>query len=84
VADGVNRDARPAISASLEPAAPRDVAWVWYLVALVVYVALALVTLSARDNVVLLNWIVGPLFPVIALYAVPTAAKSLATRLTAK
>jgi len=50
----------------------------WYVFALVLYVALSFASLSLRDNVVLLNWIIGPLFPVFVLYVVPTAVKALA------
>lgn len=39
-----------------------------FLVALVVYIALGLVLKSA-----VLNWIVGPLFPLFALYLLPAA-----------
>lgn len=62
-------------------AAPgRDLQWGWYLFALVLYVGLALGSLSLRDNVLLLNWIIGPLFPVVVLYVVPTAVRALARR----
>jgi hypothetical protein len=43
-----------------------------YAVAFVVYVALGVLTRS-----VVLNWIVGPLFLLIALYLVPAAARGL-------
>jgi hypothetical protein len=43
-----------------------------YVVALVVYVVLGLLTRS-----VVLNWVVGPLFPLIALYLVPLAVRKL-------
>lgn len=55
-----------------------DVHWGWYLFALVLYVSLASASLSLRDNVLLLNWIIGPLFPVLVLYVIPTTARRLA------
>ena len=48
--------------------------WVW-AVALVVYVGLGLLTRS-----VVLNWVVGPLFPLLALYLLPRAAGALVRR----
>lgn len=57
-----------------------DIGWWWYLLALVLYVGLALASLSLRDNVLLLNWIIGPLFPVAVLYVIPTLVMSLARR----
>ncbi len=57
-----------------------DLQWGWYLFALVLYVGLALGSLSLRDNVLLLNWIIGPLFPVVVLYVVPTAMRALVRR----
>jgi hypothetical protein len=41
-----------------------------YVVAFLAYVALGLLTGS-----VVLNWIVGPLFPLLALYLVPLAIR---------
>jgi len=58
----------------------RDLQWGWYLFALVLYVGLALGSLSLRDNVLMLNWIIGPLFPVVVLYVVPTAVRALVRR----
>lgn len=46
-----------------------------YVVAFLVYLALGLLTRS-----VVLNWIVGPLFPLIALYLVPRAVTALVRR----
>jgi hypothetical protein len=46
-----------------------------YLAALVVYVVLGLVFRS-----VVLNWIVGPLFLLLALYLLPLAARRLVGR----
>ena len=43
-----------------------------YVVAFLAYVALGLLTGS-----VVLNWIVGPLFPLLALYLVPRAVRKL-------
>ncbi len=43
--------------------------------ALVVYVALGLVVKST-----VLNWIVGPLFPVLVLYVIPHAIRRLGSR----
>ena len=51
-----------------------------YLVALALYVAFAVATLAGRDNVFILNWIVGPLFPLITLYAIPEVVKLIARR----
>jgi hypothetical protein len=52
-----------------------------YLFVLAVYVVLAVVTLAEHHNVVVLNWIVGPLFPFITLYAIPECAKVIARRM---
>jgi hypothetical protein len=41
-----------------------------YALALAVFVALGLLTRS-----IVLNWIVGPLFPLLALYLVPRAVR---------
>lgn len=41
-----------------------------FAAALVIYIALGVTVKS-----VVLNWIVGPLFPVIVLYAVPAAVR---------
>ena len=46
-----------------------------FVVALVVYIALGLVLKSA-----VLNWIVGPLFPLFALYLLPAAVRRLRRR----
>ena len=62
---------------------PRD-AWGGYLFALVLYVTLSVASLTLRDNVLLLNWIIGPLFPVVVLYAIPTAITALIRRLRAR
>ena len=43
-----------------------------YVVAFVAYVVLGLLTRS-----VVLNWIVGPLFPLLALYLVPRVIRKL-------
>ena len=51
-----------------------------YLIALAVFVAAAVATLARHSNVVVLNWIVGPLFPFIALYAIPEGVKTIARR----
>jgi len=48
----------------------------WWLFALVLYVGLSFASLSWRDNVLLLNWIIGPLFPVVVLFVIPTVAKA--------
>ena len=50
---------------SRKPLLDQPVAW---LVLLVVYVALGMVVKSA-----VLNWIVGPLFPLVFLYLLPRA-----------
>jgi uncharacterized membrane protein len=47
-----------------------DISWIWYLAALTVYVGLSLWL-----KVALLNWIIGPLFPLIVLYVIPTALR---------
>jgi hypothetical protein len=80
VADDIheNRDVAGGVS---PPVPVQREAWGGYLVALILYVALAVGSLSLRDNVVLLNWLIGPLFPVIVLYLVPTGAKALAKRI---
>lgn len=52
-----------------------------YLFALAVYVGLAVVTLAEQRNVVVLNWVVGPLFPFILLYVIPKCAKCIARRM---
>ena len=52
-----------------------------YLTVLALYVALAVGTLGGHHNVVVLNWIVGPLFPVISLYVIPKAVLSVASRM---
>ena len=49
-----------------------------YATAFIVYVALGLLT---RNWV--LNWVVGPLFPVLALYALPRGAAMIRLRLRA-
>lgn len=51
-----------------------------YLIALALYVALAVATLAVHSNVFVLNWIVGPLFPFIALYAIPGGVRFIARR----
>jgi hypothetical protein len=51
-----------------------------YLFVLAAYVGLALVTLEEQRNVVVLNWIVGPLFPLIILYVIPESVKWIARR----
>lgn len=51
-----------------------------YLFVLAAYVGLAVVTLEDQRNVVVLNWIVGPLFPFIVLYAIPECVKWIARR----
>lgn len=53
----------------------RDIPVGWYVAALVAYVAGGLVFKSA-----LLNWLVGPLFLVLVLYAVPTLVRTLTRR----
>jgi hypothetical protein len=70
----------PAAEQPWSPPPPRD-DWGRYAGALVLYVALAVTTLSLHENVVLLNWIVGPLFPLLVLYAIPSALRALARRL---
>ena len=52
-----------------------------YLFVLAVYVAVAVVTLAEHHNVVVLNWIVGPLFPFIILYVIPECVKYIARRM---
>jgi hypothetical protein len=52
-----------------------------YLFVLAVYVVLAVVTLAEHRNVVVLNWIVGPLFPFIVLYVIPECVKCIARRM---
>jgi hypothetical protein len=51
-----------------------------HLSVLALYVLLAVVTLADHRNVLVLNWIVGPLFPFIVLYAIPECAKCIARR----
>jgi hypothetical protein len=46
-----------------------------YVLAFVAYVALGLLTRS-----VVLNWVVGPLFPLLALYVVPRVVGGLIRR----
>lgn len=46
-----------------------------WAVTLVAYVALGLLTRS-----VVLNWVVGPLFPLVALYVLPRAVGGLVRR----
>lgn len=46
-----------------------------YVLVFVVYVGLGVLTRS-----VVLNWIVGPLFPLLALYVVPKLARDLVER----
>ena len=53
-------------------APPRDLAFVWYLAAFVVYVVLGLAFKS-----VVLNWIVGPLFLLLTLHVLPSALRRL-------
>ena len=65
------------------PPLPHD-AWGWYVVASLLYGALALATLSLHDNVLLLNWIIGPLFPVIVLFAIPTGGEGAQRRVRAR
>ena len=48
--------------------------WLWAVV-LVVYVGLGLLTRS-----VVLNWVVGPLFPLLTLYLLPRAVSGLVRR----
>lgn len=64
-------------------ALPRD-RWGRHALALFVYVALSLATLTVRDNVVLLNWVVGPLFLVTALFAVPSVFRAASRRLRSR
>jgi hypothetical protein len=77
--DEVDESAAAGGDASASSPLPRE-AWGRYLVALIFYVALSVATLSLRDNVVLLNWIIGPLFPVVVLYVIPTGVKALVRR----
>ena len=51
------------------------------LFVLAVYVALAVVTLAEHRNVVVLNWIMGPLFLFIILYVIPECVRCLARRM---
>lgn len=83
VADVNEHCGSPAMGGTSEPWPPTHDAWGWYVVALFLYGALALATLTLRDNVLLLNWIIGPLFPVVVLYAIPKGLKALAKRLAA-
>lgn len=48
------------------PAGRPDIDLAWYGVALILYIVAGFYTKS-----VVLNWIVGPLFPLVALYLVP-------------
>ncbi len=48
-----------------------DISWIWYVAAFIFYVGLSLWLKG-----VLLNWIIGPLFPLVVLYVVPTALRS--------
>jgi hypothetical protein len=59
-------------------------AWGGYLLALILYVTLSVGSLSLRDNVLLLNWMIGPLFPVVVLYLIPTGVKVLTKRLRSR
>jgi hypothetical protein len=54
--------------------------WGRYGLTLVAYIALSIASLRLRDNLILLNWIVGPLFPLVVLVAVPAAARRLTHR----
>lgn len=47
----------------------------WIVATLVVYVALGFVLKTW-----VLNWIIGPLFPLLALYVVPTALRRISGR----
>ena len=52
-----------------------------YLFVLAVYVVCAVVTLADHRNVVVLNWIVGPLFPLIILYLIPECVRCIVRRM---
>jgi hypothetical protein len=52
-----------------------------YLFVLAAYVVLAVVTLAEHRNVLVLNWVVGPLFPFIILYVIPECVKGIARRM---
>jgi hypothetical protein len=79
IADDVDEKREGAVGVSPPVPVQRE-AWGGYLVALVLYVALSVGSLSLRDNVVLLNWLIGPLFPIFVLYVVPTGVKAAAKR----
>ncbi|NEE00285.1 hypothetical protein [Phytoactinopolyspora halotolerans] len=51
----------------------------WYVAALALYLVIAYFT-----KTVLLNWVMGPLFLLLTLYLVPTAAAVVRRRLTAR
>lgn len=53
----------------------RDIPVGWYVAALVAYIAGGFVFKSA-----LLNWLVGPLFLLVVLYALPTLVRTLLRR----
>ena len=55
-----------------------------YAFSFVLYVALSVANLALRDNLLLLNWIVGPLFPLVVLHAIPTGVRTLRARLAAR
>jgi hypothetical protein len=57
----------------------RDIPVGWYVAALVAYVAGGFVFKSA-----LLNWLVGPLFLLLVLYAVPTLVRTVARKARAE
>lgn len=61
-----------------EPKPPRSVGppALAYVIALVVYIVLGVFAKS-----VVLNWIIGPLFPLLVLYLIPRAARAAGRRL---
>ena len=52
-----------------------DLSMWWYLGALLVYIPLGFFT-----QMVVLNWIIGPLFPLLLLYLGPTLVRRLTAR----
>lgn len=55
--------------------APRHIPTAAYAVLLAAYVALGLIT-----GVAVLNWVVGPLFPLLVLHVLPRAGRRIARR----
>jgi hypothetical protein len=61
-----------------QPQQTGDISIWWYAVALAIYIPLGFLTQS-----VVLNWIVGPIFPLLVLYVGPTFARRIVSRVRA-